>query len=67
MKIGIIGAGIAGLACAIRLSVKGYEVEVFESNAYPGGKLSEFNENGFRLMLANRLFTMPQIFRRFVF
>lgn len=43
MKIGIIGAGIAGLACAIRLSVKGYEVEVFESNAYPGGKLSEFN------------------------
>ncbi|MBK9633498.1 MAG: phytoene desaturase [Bacteroidetes bacterium] len=62
MKIGIIGAGIAGLACAIRLSVKGYEVEVFESNDYPGGKLSEFELNGFRFDAGPSLFTMPQYF-----
>ncbi|HMQ00726.1 MAG TPA: NAD(P)-binding protein, partial [Cyclobacteriaceae bacterium] len=36
----VIGSGIAGLAAAIRLRVKGFEVEVFEANAYPGGKLS---------------------------
>lgn len=62
MKIGIIGAGIAGLACAIRLSVKGHNIEVFESNNYPGGKLSEFKLNGFRFDAGPSLFTMPQYF-----
>nr|MBC7614150.1 NAD(P)-binding protein [Pseudopedobacter sp.] len=38
----IVGAGIAGIASAIRLAIKGYQVDVFESNLYPGGKLSEF-------------------------
>ncbi len=42
MKIGIIGAGIAGLATAVRLASKGHEVHVFEANNYAGGKLSEF-------------------------
>ena len=36
-KVVIIGAGIAGIATAIRLTTKGYQVEVFEANAYPGG------------------------------
>jgi phytoene desaturase len=62
MKIGIIGAGIAGLACAIRLSAKGHYVEVFESNDYPGGKLSAFELNGFRFDAGPSLFTMPQYF-----
>ncbi|WP_207424782.1 1-hydroxycarotenoid 3,4-desaturase CrtD [Desertivirga brevis] len=56
----IIGAGIAGIASAIRLAVKGFEVEVFESNAYPGGKLSELNVDGFRFDAGPSLFTMPQ-------
>jgi phytoene desaturase len=38
----IIGAGIAGIASAVRLAVRGYAVEVFEANAFAGGKLSEF-------------------------
>ena len=42
MKIGIIGAGIGGLAAAVRLSSKGHDVHVFEANAYAGGKLSDF-------------------------
>lgn len=56
----IIGAGIAGIATAIRLAVKGYEVEVFEANAQAGGKLSEFNKDGFRFDAGPSLFTMPQ-------
>ena len=40
----VIGAGIAGLASAIRLQVMGYEVTVYEKNNYPGGKLSHFEE-----------------------
>ena len=59
-KAVIVGAGIAGIAVAIRLAVKGYVVEVFEANAYPGGKLSEFTINGFRFDAGPSLFTMPQ-------
>ncbi|WP_419803176.1 1-hydroxycarotenoid 3,4-desaturase CrtD [Mucilaginibacter sp.] len=56
----IIGAGIAGIATAIRLAVKGFEVAVFEANAYPGGKLAEVVQNGFRFDTGPSLFTMPQ-------
>ncbi|MCX2576252.1 1-hydroxycarotenoid 3,4-desaturase CrtD [Pedobacter sandarakinus] len=56
----IIGAGIAGIATAIRLAVKGYEVEVFEANPYAGGKLAEINLDGFRFDAGPSLFTMPQ-------
>ena len=38
----IIGSGIAGMACAIRLAIQGFNVEVYEANDYPGGKLSFF-------------------------
>jgi phytoene desaturase len=56
----IIGAGIAGIASAIRLAVKGYAVDVFEANATPGGKLSEVKQNGFRFDAGPSLLTMPQ-------
>ncbi|MGN8057359.1 1-hydroxycarotenoid 3,4-desaturase CrtD [Pedobacter sp. 22163] len=56
----VIGAGIAGIASAIRLSVKGYEVDVFEANSKPGGKLTEIKMNGFRFDAGPSLFTMPQ-------
>lgn len=56
----IIGAGIAGIASAIRMAVKGYEVEIFESNSYPGGKLAEIKMEGFRFDAGPSLFTMPQ-------
>lgn len=38
-KIAIIGAGISGLACALRLCMKKYEVEVFEASDRLGGHL----------------------------
>ena len=56
----IIGAGVAGIATAIRLAIKGYQVEIFEANAYPGGKLSEFSQDGFRFDAGPSLLTMPQ-------
>ena len=60
MKIGVIGAGIAGLASAVRMASRGHEVHVFEANSYPGGKLSEFSLNGYRFDAGPSLFTMPQ-------
>ena len=59
--VGIIGAGIGGLALAIRLANKGFKVTVFEKNSYPGGKLSEFKLNGFRFDKGPSLFTMPNL------
>jgi len=59
-KIAIIGAGIAGLASAVRLASRGHDVTVFESNDYPGGKLSELTVGDFRFDAGPSLFTMPQ-------
>ena len=56
----VIGAGVGGLATAIRLAKKGYAVEVFESNDYVGGKLSTFNLGEYRFDAGPSLFTMPQ-------
>ena len=57
----VIGAGIAGIASAIRLANKGYQVDVFESNPYPGGKLSEVEQEGYRFDAGPSLFTMPEL------
>ncbi|MFC5285160.1 1-hydroxycarotenoid 3,4-desaturase CrtD [Pedobacter alpinus] len=56
----IVGAGLAGIASAIRLSIKGYEVAVYEANDYAGGKLSDFKQGDFRFDAGPSLFTMPQ-------
>lgn len=59
-RVIVIGAGIAGIGVAIRMAIKGHEVQVYEANTYPGGKLSEFTTAGFRFDAGPSLFTMPQ-------
>jgi phytoene desaturase len=56
----VIGSGIAGIASAIRLTAMGYRVEVFETNDYPGGKLSEIQLGGYRFDAGPSLFTLPE-------
>lgn len=60
MKTGIIGAGIAGLATAVRLAIRGESVTVFEKNNHTGGKLSAFQLGDYRFDRGPSLFTMPQ-------
>lgn len=55
----VVGAGIGGIATAIRLSAKGYDVSVFEANSYAGGKLHSKKVDGYRFDLGPSLFTMP--------
>ena len=55
----IVGSGIAGIASSIRMALKGYQVEVFEANSYPGGKLSEIEIQGYRFDAGPSLFTLP--------
>ena len=56
----IIGSGIAGIASALRLKKKGYDVTIFEANSYPGGKLHVVEKDGYRWDSGPSLFTMPQ-------
>ncbi len=56
----VIGAGIAGIASAIRLAVQGLDVTVFEKNGQPGGKLSRIEINGYAFDTGPSLFTQPQ-------
>ncbi len=62
----VIGAGIAGIAASIRLAAKGYAVDVYEANDYPGGKLSTFEQvapggGRYRFDAGPSLFTMPHL------
>ena len=57
-KIAIIGAGISGLACAVRLVQKKYDVTIFEKSGRLGGKLWD--------MLPSELF-LTDIHRQFQF
>ncbi len=56
----VIGAGVSGLGAAIRMRNKGYKVTVFEANAFPGGKCSTENKDGYRFDMGPSVFTMPQ-------
>lgn len=57
----VVGSGIAGIASALRLRKKGYEVTVMEANPYPGGKIHAMEKNGYRFDLGPSLFTMPHL------
>ncbi|MCA9887217.1 MAG: NAD(P)-binding protein, partial [Anaerolineae bacterium] len=54
----IIGAGIGGLAAAIRLRVAGYDVHIYEKNTRVGGKMSQYEADGFRWDTGPSVITM---------
>lgn len=61
MKIAIIGAGIGGLAAAIRLVVQGHTVTVYEKNERAGDKISEVRIGAFRFDTGPSLFTLADL------
>lgn len=64
VKVIIIGAGVGGTATAARLSKKGFQVEVYEKNAYNGGRCSLIHHNGHRFDQGPSLYLMPKIFEQ---
>jgi len=60
-KAVIIGAGIGGLATAVRLAVKGYDTHLYDMNPEPGGKIGELLLNGCRFDTGPSLFTLPSL------
>ncbi len=59
----VIGAGLGGLASAMRLGAKGYRVTVLDRLEGPGGRGSAIWQNGHRFDLGPTIVTVPQVFR----
>src|SRR6202044_1703815 len=64
MKVGVIGSGLAGLAAACPLAARGYQVEVFEKNAWLGGKAAQLTAAGFRFDMGPTILIQPSVLRR---
>lgn len=62
-KVALVGAGIGGLAAAIRLQTLGYEVAVYERNGLVGGRANLLVDSGFRFDVGPSLLLMPDVFR----
>jgi phytoene desaturase len=63
MHVVVIGAGMGGLAAAVRLAVAGIRVTLFEQGAQPGGKLNRWTRDGWTFDTGPSLLTMPWVLR----
>ncbi len=61
-KIVIVGAGLGGLATALRLSSKGYEVTIIEKYHQSGGRLNLIKQDGFSFDMGPSFFSMSYEF-----
>ncbi len=58
----VIGAGLGGLAAAMRLGAKGYRVTVIDRLDGPGGRGSAIVKDGHRFDLGPTIVTVPKVF-----
>ena len=61
MKAVVIGAGLGGLATAIRLLAAGHRVTVVEARPQPGGRASRIADRGYCFDTGPSLITMPEV------
>lgn len=62
MKALVIGAGFGGIAAALRLRAKGYEVLLIDRCAGLGGRAQVFERNGFKHDAGPTVITAPFLF-----
>jgi phytoene desaturase len=55
----VIGSGFGGLAAAIRLRAKGYQVTVLEKLDAPGGRAYVYRQNGYTFDAGPTIITVP--------
>lgn len=58
----VIGAGLGGLASAMRLGAKGYQVTVLDRLDRAGGRGSSITKGGHRFDLGPTIVTVPQVY-----
>ena len=62
-RVAVIGAGVGGLAAAIRLRSMGFDVEVFEKNPVIGGRMGRLRGSGFTFDTGPTLLLMTDVYR----
>lgn len=60
-RVVVVGAGLAGLATALRLRGAGREVTVVERSEGPGGRAGRVESGGFALDTGPSVFTAPEV------
>lgn len=65
-RVIIVGAGLGGLATAMRLVKAGYDVEIVEKNEQAGGRLNQIKKDGFTFDTGPSFFSMSYEFIEFV-
>src|SRR5579883_3191615 len=58
----VIGSGFGGLAAAVRLAARGWDVTVLERHDQPGGRARVFRQDGFVFDAGPTVITAPQLF-----
>ena len=58
----VVGGGFGGIASAIRLRAKGYEVELLDRCPRLGGRAQVFERDGFRFDAGPTVITAPFLF-----
>ena len=61
MKVVVVGAGLGGLAAALRLQGMGHDVTVVEQRERPGGRAYQLRDQGFTWDMGPSLITMPWV------
>jgi phytoene dehydrogenase-like protein len=62
MRIVVVGAGVGGLAAAIRLAHAGHGVTLLEQADRPGGKCGRVSAGGYAWDSGPSLLTLPRVF-----
>src|SRR4051795_13692675 len=57
----VIGAGLGGLASALRLQANGFDVTVLDQCEAPGGRAAQLRDGGFTWDMGPSLVTMPWV------
>jgi phytoene desaturase len=57
----VIGAGIGGLAMAIRLGARGYHVNIFENLEQAGGRANVYRQDGYTFDAGPTIITAPHL------
>ena len=63
-RVALIGSGFGGLAEAIRLQARGYQVTIFEKREKVGGRAYQLVKNGYTFDMGPSLITAPFIIER---
>ena len=64
LDVGIVGAGLGGLAAACTLAARGHRVTVHERNDWLGGKAATLDVEGYHFDMGPTILIMPSVLRR---